>query len=747
MQYLGTRLRLAAGWLLLVSAGVAHAGFTTILISPEPTHQTILNGIYGGVFVNSGAPLPNGYSTQFTNGVTTVTRVDDNSFVPLLNMLTGGPGTGDDDVWTDGIATAAVQARFAGRPQEFGFSFAPPAFTKVFDVTGSGFAVSGSGVVAFGMAATWQWARADDSDAGLTNAHFSDEPSNLDGFDHMVTYEVVGAPGVDPMKKVWLLWWEDITGTGSDRDYNDLVVQLEVQQCVNDAGCDDGIPCTFDSCSISGFCLHTPSDLLCDDMDACTTDVCDAMLGCQYTSVVCDDGVDCTVDTCDPLTGCVYTPDDGFCDDGNDCTIDVCHPTLGCQFTNEMLGTPCGNQTPVGTCDQADICDGNGLCVPNYQPGSFECRVSVGDCDVSEFCTGSSPDCPSDGFQPASLECRASAGDCDVAEFCTGSSADCPADGVQPASLECRASAGFCDVAEFCDGLTVDCPPDAFQPGTLECRASAGDCDLAEFCTGNSADCPPDAVQPGSFECRASAGDCDVAELCDGVTVDCPADGFQPGSLECRVSAGVCDPAEFCTGSAADCPPDALEPDTTECRPAASECDVAELCNGIDVDCPGDGFQSSGTPCNDDGDECTNDQCDGNGVCMHPESGECGACCSSSGACVDRVLPATCAGQGGTSGDAGSVCLGDSDGDGVDDLCDDCPGVDDAIFGVPICAGSGAPCTEDTDCGPGGMCVPACNGAIPTVSQWGLVTLALVLLVSGKLYFGRRQLELAKVEG
>ncbi|MBU0717298.1 MAG: IPTL-CTERM sorting domain-containing protein, partial [Planctomycetes bacterium] len=31
-----------------------------------------------------------------------------------------------------------------------------------------------------------------------------------------------------------------------------------------------------------------------------------------------------------------------------------------------------------------------------------------------------------------------------------------------------------------------------------------------------------------------------------------------------------------------------------------------------------------------------------------------------------------------------------------------------------------------------------CEDAIPTVSTWGLIVLALVLLVLGKVYFGRR---------
>ena len=56
----------------------------------------------------------------------------------------------------------------------------------------------------------------------------------------------------------------------------------------------------------------------------------------------------------------------------------------------------------------------------------------------------------------------------------------------------------------------------------------------------------------------------------------------------------------------------------------------------------------------------------------------------------------------------------DFDGDGVPDCTDQCRGVDDAIF------------------------APDCEGAIPTMSEWGLVILALLLLVVGKVYFSRR---------
>jgi len=57
----------------------------------------------------------------------------------------------------------------------------------------------------------------------------------------------------------------------------------------------------------------------------------------------------------------------------------------------------------------------------------------------------------------------------------------------------------------------------------------------------------------------------------------------------------------------------------------------------------------------------------------------------------------------------------DADGDGVPDCVDQCPGVDDADF------------------------APECVGAIPTVSMWGLIVLALVLLIGGKIAFRDRQ--------
>jgi len=75
----------------------------------------------------------------------------------------------------------------------------------------------------------------------------------------------------------------------------------------------------------------------------------------------------------------------------------------------------------------------------------------------------------------------------------------------------------------------------------------------------------------------------------------------------------------------------------------------------------------------------------------------------------NKVAPGICG--------CGVAETGDSDGDGVSDCVDQCPGVDDAVF------------------------FPGCVGAIPTVSEWGMVVLALLLLAGAKVYFGRRTVQ------
>ncbi|UCE60007.1 MAG: exo-alpha-sialidase [Phycisphaerales bacterium] len=133
------------------------------------------------------------------------------------------------------------------------------------------------------------------------------------------------------------------------------------------------------------------------------------------------------------------------------------------------------------------------------------------------------------------------------------------------------------------------------------------------------------------------------------------------------------------------------------------ECDIdegtSEDCqpNGVpdecDVDSDGDGVPDACDPCPND----YSDDSDGDGVC--DANDECPRD-------ANKIEPGICG--CGVDDDA------DSDGDGIPDCVDTCPGADDEEFG---------PCDA---------------GAIPTVSEWGLLVLALLLLVAGKICFSTR---------
>lgn len=87
---------------------------------------------------------------------------------------------------------------------------------------------------------------------------------------------------------------------------------------------------------------------------------------------------------------------DEECDDGDVLSeTDCCNQN--CRF--RAVQTLCGG-VPVGPCDEQDRCDGRGHCVPRVrEPQSRECRplATIDDCDLGDFCDGSSADCPTTG--------------------------------------------------------------------------------------------------------------------------------------------------------------------------------------------------------------------------------------------------------------------------------------------------------------------------------------------------------------
>ena len=138
----------------------------------------------------------------------------------------------------------------------------------------------------------------------------------------------------------------------------------------DELSCDDGNPCTTESCGASG-CVFSDNTQACDDGDACTSGEACAGGACGGGQpVVCDDGNPCTDDACDVQSGCVFTNNtkpcgeanqcqevgvckDGACAsggskncfDGNPCTDDSCDPAKGCVFSNNS-----------SKCDDGDAC-------------------------------------------------------------------------------------------------------------------------------------------------------------------------------------------------------------------------------------------------------------------------------------------------------------------------------------------------------------------------------------------------------
>ncbi len=188
--------------------------------------------------------------------------------------------------------------------------------------------------------------------------------------------------------------------------------------------------------------------------------------------------------------------------------------------------------------------------------------------------------------------------------------------------------------------------------------------------------------------CDPNAGACTITSACD-----CAAIGGTYGGdgTDCT---GADTDGDTLPDSCDPCPTDAMndaDGDGFCCATGEDECcaDATKQTGGVcgcgiaDTDSDGDGVA-------DCVDECPADAC----KTVVGQCG-CGAGIADTANCTTNVED-------------------DADGDGVSDCVDLCAGVDDAVFG------------------------PECAGQIPTVSEWGLVVLALLLLVAGKVYFGRR---------
>ncbi len=153
---------------------------------------------------------------------------------------------------------------------------------------------------------------------------------------------------------------------------------VDEPSCRSDEECDDGFRCTLDSCGVGGECRNMPLDELCSS--AGPGSLCDPATGMPGTGCTeatgctgdedCDDAVPCTLDTCGVDMACTHTPVNERCDAGEVCTATGCFASMPCETDDD--------------CQDGNFCNGREVCEPE-----FGCRPAPAPrvCDDSDPCT------------------------------------------------------------------------------------------------------------------------------------------------------------------------------------------------------------------------------------------------------------------------------------------------------------------------------------------------------------------------
>jgi hypothetical protein len=164
--------------------------------------------------------------------------------------------------------------------------------------------------------------------------------------------------------------------------------------------CDDGNPCTDDSCDAATGCTFAFNVAPCDDGDRCTDgDACHDGACQAGPPVVCNDASACTVDSCAPALGCVF---DSVCHVHADCVDEACQ----CADGYEGDGVDCSDidecAQETDDCDEQASCENEAggygcTCNPGYSGDGFACTPNAdcgdGVCDSSESYASCESDC------------------------------------------------------------------------------------------------------------------------------------------------------------------------------------------------------------------------------------------------------------------------------------------------------------------------------------------------------------------
>ncbi len=378
--------------------------------------------------------------------------------------------------------------------------------------------------------------------------------------------------------------------------------RLQCVGCLNDAQCDDGNPCTADSCdATSNTCVNANIDA---GSGSCTLDggsssgVCDGAGGC-VPCVDTSDGTDpgCSASTphCNG-TRCVECLLSDDCPASPvDCKYRSCQGG-SCQFPNRRSGFVCND-------DGGNVCDGAGNCV--------ECVDDV-QCSGTPrpYCNTSTNTC---------VRCLTN-GDCDDRNDCTTDR--CTASNTcsnRNVSAGTSCSGGVCDGAGACVECRTNTHCDDGNPCTFD-TCSSGTCSNVNRMAGVS--CPGGGVCDGAGACVECLGDGDCNDGNECTTDTCTASNTcsnPPVATGTSCSGGVCDGS----GSCVPCLRDSMNPRVSPDSGCDATTPVCDTTNGTCVTCvdTGNGSMdpgcSEGTPaCKDVTTcvQCTDDlDCSGTG--------------------------------------------------------------------------------------------------------------------------------------